>query len=92
MFQAALDARKSGDDAAVVKYLDEILARFPGSTLEPEVRLARLRALSRLGRKDDAASEARRYLSENPDAVTRDEARRVLLEATKPEAAPERGH
>ncbi len=84
LFQEALDLRKAGDDAASVRRLDEFLQRFPRSALEQEARFARLRALSRLGRKSDAAAEARQYLSENPDTATRDEARRVLLDAAKP--------
>jgi hypothetical protein len=71
-----------------VRRLDEFLRRFPRSALEQEARFARLRGLSRLGRKSDAAAEARQYLSENPDTATRDEARRVLLDAAKPKLSP----
>jgi hypothetical protein len=88
LFQEALDLRIAGDDAASVRRLDEFLRRFPRSALEQEARFARLRGLSRLGRKSDAAAEARQYLSENPDTATRDEARRVLLDAAKPKLSP----
>jgi hypothetical protein len=81
LFRLALDARAAHDDAAVVRHLDELLTRFSSTTLAQEARLARFRALKRLGRDREAAREARRYLSTYPDAPARDEARDVLLEA-----------
>jgi len=82
LFQAALDARRAGDDAAVLKWIDELFARYPDTTLAQEARLARFRALKSLNRNQDAAREARRYLSAHPDAPAADEARRALLEST----------
>jgi hypothetical protein len=75
LFQAALDARAAGDDAAVVRHLDRLLVRFPKTELAREARLARFRALSRLGREAEAAREAGRYLLDHPDAPARGEAR-----------------
>jgi hypothetical protein len=82
LFQAALDARRAGDDAAVLKWIDELFARYPDTTLAQEARLARFRALKSLNRNQEAAREARRYLSAHPDAPAADEARRALLEST----------
>lgn len=75
LFQAALDARAAGDDAAVVRHLDRLLVRFPKTELAREARLIRFRALKRLGRDAEAAREAGRYLLEHPDAPSRGEAR-----------------
>jgi hypothetical protein len=75
LFQAALDARAAGDDAAVVRHLDRLLVRFPKTELAREARLTRFRALKRLGREGEAAREAGRYLLEHPDAPSRGEAR-----------------
>jgi len=82
LFQAALDARRSGDDMAVLKAVDELFARYPETTLAEEARLVRFRALKALHRNQDAAREAKRYLSAHPDAPAADEARRALLEST----------
>lgn len=82
LFQAALDARRAGDDALALKAIDELFARYPDTTLAQEARLARFRALKSLNRGQDAAREARRYLSAHPDAPAADEARRALLEST----------
>jgi hypothetical protein len=51
LFQAFLDARDEGNDAAAVRALDELLARFPDTPLADQARLARFRALQRLGGK-----------------------------------------
>jgi hypothetical protein len=77
LFQAALDARAAGDDAAVVRHLDRLLVRFPRTELAREARLTRFRALKRLGREGEAAREAGRYLLEHPDGPSRGEARDV---------------
>jgi hypothetical protein len=82
LFQAALDARRAGDDAAVLRAVDELFARYPETTLAQEARLARFRALKALKRNHEASREARRYLSAHPDTPAADEARRALLEST----------
>jgi hypothetical protein len=50
LFRAALEARKAGDDSQAVEYLSELLSRFPKGVLTQDARLARQRALERLGR------------------------------------------
>lgn len=49
LFQAFLDARAAGDDAHAIRMLDELLTRFPDTPLADQARLARFRALQRLG-------------------------------------------
>ena len=49
LFQSFLDARDAGNDAVAVRYLDELLARFPDAPLADQARLARFRTLQRLG-------------------------------------------
>ncbi len=82
LFQAALDARRAGDDAAVLRAVDELFSKYPDTTLAQEARLARFRALKALNRNQEASREARRYLSAHPDTPAADEARRALLEST----------
>jgi hypothetical protein len=48
LFQAFIEARDAGDDAAAVRHLDELLTRFPDTPLADQARLARFRALQRL--------------------------------------------
>jgi hypothetical protein len=79
LFQSAIEARKRGDDASVANQLATLLSRFPGSPLASEARVERMRALSRLGRREEAAREARRYLAERPDGFARDEAKRLVM-------------
>jgi hypothetical protein len=49
LFQASLDARDAHDDARAVRYLDELLSRFPNTPLADQAKTARFRALERLG-------------------------------------------
>ncbi len=50
LYSRALAARDRGDDRAVVATLDELIRRYPGSTLVPAARLERSRAAERLKR------------------------------------------
>jgi hypothetical protein len=61
-----------------VRYLDEILAHFPQSSLVPNVRVERFRALQRLGNSKAAAQTARDYLRESPSGFAEEEARRAV--------------
>jgi lipoprotein-anchoring transpeptidase ErfK/SrfK len=79
LFQSAADARKRGDDAAVVDRMGQLLGRHPASLLSGEARVERMRALARMGRTDAAAREARRYLAQFPEGFARDEARQLVL-------------
>lgn len=79
LFQAAMDARRQGNDRRALSMLDQLLARYPGSPLEQDARVERFRALKRLGRGAAATRAARRYLAEHPDGFARDEARRMAI-------------
>ena len=80
LFQAAMDARRSGDDRRALALLDQLISRYPGSPLEQDARVERFRTLKRLGRGGDATQAARRYLAEHPDGFARDEARQMALD------------
>ncbi len=80
LFQAAMDARRRGDDARALALLNQLLGRYPGSPLEQDARVERFRALKRLGRGDEATSAARRYLADHPQGFARDEARQMALD------------
>ncbi|HMR06086.1 MAG TPA: FecR domain-containing protein [Polyangiaceae bacterium] len=79
VYAAALAARDRGNDAQAVALLDELLRRYPDSPLTPEARLERFRALKRLGKNQEAAGEARRYLRESRGGAAQDEARDVAM-------------
>ena len=79
VYAAALAARDKGNDSQAIALLDELLRRYPGSPLAPEARLERFRALKRMGKSQEASSEARRYLRVAPGGAARDEARDVAM-------------
>lgn len=79
LFAAAVAARQGGNDARAVSLLDQLLAKHPDSPLAPEARVERFRALTRMGKKDEAAKEARRYLLEHGSGAARDEARDLAI-------------
>lgn len=79
LFQAAMDARRRGDDTRALALLNQLLGRYPGSPLEQDARVERFRALKRLGRNDAATRAARRYLANHPEGFARDEARQMAL-------------
>jgi ferric-dicitrate binding protein FerR (iron transport regulator) len=87
-FQAAIDSRNRGDDAAVVDRLGQLMVRYPGSPLAGEARVERMRALARLGRTEAAAREARRYLAAYPEGFARDEAKRLVLRSAATPSNP----
>jgi hypothetical protein len=78
LFAAAMAAKRAGRDAETVRYLDEILAHFPQSSLVPNVRVERFRALQRLGNSTATAQTARDYLRESPSGFAEEEARRAV--------------
>ena len=78
LFAAAMAAKRAGRDADTVRYLDEILAHFPQSSLVPNVRVERFRALQRMGNSKAAAQTARDYLRESPSGFAEEEARRAV--------------
>lgn len=79
LFQSALDARNRGDERRSIEIFGALIARYPRGALAEEARVERLRALRRLGDKERASAEARRYLSEFPNGFGREEARDAAL-------------
>ncbi len=51
LYQEAMNAKKSGDDAGAIQKLDALLVRWPGSPLAEEAKAERARAQTRLGAK-----------------------------------------
>jgi hypothetical protein len=78
LYQEALDARNSRDDARAVVLLGELLTKYPESPLRQEAQVERLRALKRLGELGEAARSARRYLAEHSRGFARDEALELI--------------
>jgi hypothetical protein len=81
LMQAALAAARAGDDARAIKWLNELLSRYPKSPLAQNAQVERFRALARTGATGPAATQARQYLSEHPNGMASDEARDI---AAKP--------
>jgi len=73
----ALAAVRAGDDERAIRLLDSLLEAYPRSTLAPNAKVERFRALRRLGKSREAALQARRYLDEYPNGMADDEARQV---------------
>lgn len=79
LFRLAVDARNSGDDALAVRHFEQLLSKYPKSTLAQEAKVERFRALKRMGKNREAAREARQYLIEHGNGFAQDEARDVAL-------------
>ena len=79
LYQSAMEARNRRDDVTAVAFFSALLTRYPRSPLAQEARVERMRALERIGRKDEAAREAGRYLDNHPRGFANDEARALIL-------------
>lgn len=79
LLAAAIAASKGGDFIGAVATLDDLLRRFPTSTLAQEAHVERFRALAH-GDRAAAAREARLYLALYPDGFARDEAKGLAVE------------
>jgi hypothetical protein len=79
ILQAALDARRSGDDSRAVTKIDELLTKYPTSPFGQEAHVERFLALEHMGRHAAAAQEARLYLMAYPNGFARDEAKAIIL-------------
>jgi hypothetical protein len=79
LLQAALDARRRGDDAAAIASLDRLLARYPRSPLVQDARVERMRAYERSGQHARAVAEAGRYLADFPNGYAREEAKALIV-------------
>jgi hypothetical protein len=78
LYGAAMAAKRAGRDRQALRHLDDLLRRFPDASLAAAARVERFRALSRLGRHQEAAGSARRYLDDHPDGFASEEARDVV--------------
>jgi ferric-dicitrate binding protein FerR (iron transport regulator) len=90
LYRAALDARNDGQDARALALLDGFLSRYPDCPLSQEARVQRFRTLQRMGRHDEAASDARRYLADHESGFAREEARRIILSPVQKTPGPTR--
>lgn len=79
LYAAASSAARSGNDVLAVSDLSSLLSRYPASPLAQNARVDRFRALARLGRKQEAVAQARRYLADYPNGFARDEAKALVL-------------
>jgi ferric-dicitrate binding protein FerR (iron transport regulator) len=78
LLASAIAVSKGGDYAGAVATLDDLLRRFPTSTLAQEAHVERFRALAH-GDRSAAAREARLYLALYPDGFARDEAKDLAI-------------
>jgi len=90
LYRGALDARNAGQDARALELLDGFLLRYPNCPLSQEARVQRFRTLQRMGRHDEAASDARRYLADHESGFAREEARRLILSPAAKTTASDR--
>jgi hypothetical protein len=79
LLETASDAARRGNARGAVGPLNELLRRYPGSSLAPEARIQLFRALAASGDAVGAAREARRYLAAYPAGAAQDEAKKVAL-------------
>lgn len=77
-FARAMTLKKNGEAAAALLELGRILRRYPGSPLTQELRVERLRLLRSLGRTQQVAREAQRYLREFPQGYAAAEAQESI--------------
>jgi hypothetical protein len=80
MFAAAMAKHKAGDLSGALQEIDRLIRQYPDTLLLQEARVERFRLLRRLGRRAEAAKEARSYLGDYHDGYARDEARGLALE------------
>ena len=79
LLSSAIAASRSGDYAGAVATLNDLLRRFPSTTLAQEAHVERFRALAHSGDNAAAAREARQYLALYPDGFAREEAKALAV-------------
>ncbi|MDI1482808.1 hypothetical protein [Polyangium sp. y55x31] len=75
--RAVHGAMKDGDPEQALRLLDENSASAEGQSLRAERTAARVLALCKLGRVDEARAEAARFLSESPGSPLADRVRKA---------------
>jgi hypothetical protein len=68
LVSGAVEALRAGDAARALALLDEHARAFPHGILAEERSAERVSALCKLGRLDEAAAEANRFLTTSPDS------------------------
>jgi outer membrane protein assembly factor BamD (BamD/ComL family) len=71
-------ALRGRDDARALELFREMNRRWPRSPLRHEIDLNVVDALVRIGRRDEAAAEARRFLARHPHSTKADQIRKSL--------------
>ena len=79
LLSSAIAASRSGNYAGAVATLNDLLRRFPSTTLAQEAHVERFRALAHGGDSAAAAREARQYLALYPDGFAREEAKALAV-------------
>ena len=82
----ARGALRSGDTKQALRELDHYDHVLKGTKLEAEASLLRIEALSRAGQAAEAASQARRFVKENPNSPLVDRARSFAEPSSDPSA------
>jgi hypothetical protein len=88
LFQAAAQAEQGGDINAALTSLDKLVQDYPRSPLAQNALARKFRLLSRVGRKNEAMEEARRYLRAYPSGFAEREAATILSTPAAPAAGP----
>jgi hypothetical protein len=79
LLETAGNAARTGNPRGAIGSLNELLRRYPGSSLAPEAHIQLFRALAAAGDAAGAAREARRYLAAYPAGAAREEAQKMAL-------------
>lgn len=79
LLQTASQASRQGNPRGAITALNDLLRRYPDSSLAHEARIQLFRALGASGDAAGAAREARRYLAAYPNGPAREEAQKVAL-------------
>jgi hypothetical protein len=86
MLDRAHDLTEGGGAAQALSVLDDYDRRFPNGALAQEAAVARIEALSKLGRITEATSLANRFLAAHPASSHADHLRKVVRAAGAPSA------
>ena len=81
-------ALRSGNGRRALSLLDRYAREASSTALDAEATLLRVEALSTLGRHDDAALLARRFIQDNPNSALADRAKRFVSKSSSGRAEP----
>lgn len=83
LFAEAKDALRGANPSRGIVLMERFVQRYPGSLHAESALVERMRALSQLGRQQEAARSAQRYLANYPNGFAREEAQRLALGASQ---------